>query len=491
VVEAFGVVKLWRTLLFAAVALALGAYIWLVEKPRMAAEAEPDKLVKIDTEKAARVRLKYADSTITLEKKDKHWHITEPIQADADDGTVDRLLQQVADTKAERRIAAKDAEPLATYGLDGDGKQARISIKLDDGTDAPDIVVGNTTPVGYQAFVRVEGRDEIVVVPLLLHSGIKKTVFDLRDKKLFDVDAAHGVALTLTRESGPIVLVRDGDRWKITAPTQTEADPEQVRTLLRSLNDVTALAFYEGAEIDRAKFGLDKPALEVQAEFGDKGMAGFRLGAKAPDAPDGFYVERIGDGEVAKIPAWVRNRFDQDLNALRDKNLFNCEAANVGKVSYDRADGTSFVLTKKDGKWTMEPAPERPLNDSVVERTVGGLATLAGKEIVAEDANTTEKLAPYALDVPVAQVEVSREDGTSCGRALAGVVGAGTDGAAYYLKRSDGVTVMSVPQYIFARVDMKRDDFVVAPKEAPVPAGNAATPPAAPPQPESSPPPQH
>jgi hypothetical protein len=478
-VEALGVVKLWRTLLFAAVALALGGYIWFVEKPRMAAEAEPDKLVKLEPDKAARVRLAYPDSpSITLEKKDKNWRVTEPIQADADGGAVSRLLQQVADTKAERRIAAKEAEPLATYGLDGDGKQARVSISLEDGTELPAIVIGNTTPVGYQAFARVEGKDDVIVIPLILHSGIKKSVFDVRDKKLFDVDAAHGIALTLTRASGAVVATRDGDRWKITAPIQTEADAEQMRTLLRSLNEMTALAFYDGPEIDRAKFGLDAPTLAVQAEFGDKGTVGFKLGAKASDTPDGYYVERIGDGEVAKIPEWVHNRFDQDVNALRDKHLFNCDAHDVAKIDYRRADGTKFVLAKEDGKWTMDPAPERPLEDAVVERTVGGLATLAGKDIAADDATTPEKLAPFALDAPIADVEVTRTDGTSCGRALAGTVGEG-DGAAYYLKRADGVTVMSVPQYIFARVDMKREDFMKAPKEAAAPAPAADTAPPA------------
>ncbi len=169
-----------------------------------------------------------------------------------------------------------------------------------------------------------------------------------------------------------------------------------------------------------------------------------RQPADAPGAPAGYYVERIGDGQVATIPEWVRVRFDQDLNALCDKHLFACDqAAEVSKVTYECGDGTSFSLLKSGDKWTMEPAPPRPLKDNVVERTVSGLASLAGKDIVAEDATGADKLAAYGLDAPVAQVEVARADGTSCGRALAGVVSADTDNPAYYLKRANAGTVES------------------------------------------------
>jgi hypothetical protein len=284
------------------------------------------------------------------------------------------------------------------------------------------------------------------------------------------------------------VLVREGDRWRITAPVATAADADQARTLLRSLNEMTALAFYDGAEVDRAKFGLDAPSLEVQAEFGDKGTAGFRLGTKTPDSPPGYYFERTGDGQVAKIPEWVRNRFDQNLNALRDKRLFDCEATDVAKVRYERSDGQSFDLIKKDGRWTMDPAPERPLKDAFVERTVSSLATLAGKEIVTDDGATPEKLVPYGLDAPVAEVTISRADGSSCGSAMAATTGSGDD-ATYYLKRGDAGTVMSVPAYLYARIEMKPEDFLETPKELPA-AAEGAPAPASPASPDGGLPPE-
>ncbi len=465
-VEAFGAVKLGRTLVLAVIVAALGAYIWLVEKPRLEAEKRPDKLVEFDVERVARLRLVYPkDPAITVEKRDDDdWWITEPLEADADDRAVTRLLEQLAKAQAERRIPSDEAQPLATYGLEGDGTQARVSITLDGGTKLPDIVIGDTTPVGFQAFVRVEGNDEVVVVPLIVHSGVKKSVFDLREKKLFDFNPNDGIAVTLAREGTTIVLRREGDRWRITAPVDDLADKNQVTSLLRSLEELEALAFYDGDAADRSAFGLDHPSLELHVELGGGKTVALRVGNKTPDSPPGYYVERVGDGQVAKIAEWHRNRLDKGVNDLRDKKLFDCKVDEIARVSYERRDGDSFALVKgDDGTWRVEPDPGRGVKQAVVRRALSGLAGMAGTEIAAESADTKEELALYGLDEPVAEVTVVRGDGNVCGAAQAGVIGADSGNPAYYVRRVDSGTVMSVPAYLYSRLDVRADNFLEAP----------------------------
>jgi len=474
-VEALGLVKIWRTLLFAVVAVSLGLYIWLVEKPRMAAEGAPDTLVQFDPVHVARLHLAYPQApSLTLIKDKDHWRLTEPIQADADDEAVKRLLDQIANTKAERRIPKAEAEELGTYGLDGNGTRARVSMTLDDGAELPDIVLGNTTPVGFQAFAHVDGKDEVILVPLLLHTGINKTPFDLRQKKMFPIEPANATGATLTNGGTTVDLEREGDRWKITSPVQDEADPDQVGSLLRSLNEISAEAYYDGAEADRKAFGLTSPTLTFQARFGDGNVAGFRLGGKTTESPPGYYLERISDGQVAAVPQWVQVRFAQDVNALRDKRVFHCEQGDIGKISFERRDGASFAITKDEkGMWEIEPDQDRPVQNAVADRLLAGIATLAGKDIVAESADTPEKLAPYGLDAPTVQVEATNNAGQSCGKALAAVVGETTETPKYFVKRADTGTVMSIPAYLYSRLKMRSDDLL-EPKKDPAPATPAA-----------------
>jgi len=473
-VEAFRFVKIWRTLLFAAAAVSLGLYIWLVERPRMATEGEPDKLVKFDPGQVSNLHIVYPEPpNLTLAKNGEDWRLTEPLEADADDEAVKRLLEQISNTTAERRIPSAEAQTLGTYGLEANGTQARMSLTLADGTKVPDVVIGNTTPVGFQAFVRVEGKDEIVLVPLLLHTGIKKSPFDLREKKLFALEPSQVLAAKLTTDRGVIDLTRAGDQWKITAPIHDEADAEQVRTLLRSLNDIAALAFYDGPDADRDRFGLTRPSLAFEVELGDHGAAGFRLGVKTAGtgSPPGYYMERISDGQVAAVPEWVATRFGQDVTSLRDKRAFHCETEDIAKVSFERSDGESYALFRADdGTWRIDPPQDRPVQSVLAERLLGGIASLAGKEIVSDSSDTPEKLAAFGLAAPAVQVEATNKEGRSCGRLSAAEVGAGSETPTYYIKRSEGGTVMTVPAYLYARLNMRAGELLEPKNDA----GNGA-----------------
>lgn len=459
--------KFWRTWLFALITLGLGAYIYLVERPRMEDEAAPDSVLDVDVPSVSELKLSYpGEPTIELTREQGKWRLRQPIDYAAEGDAVERLLQQIAETKAERRIKAGEAEPLATYGLDGDGKQARVSIKLQGGRSLPDLIVGQTTPVGYNAFVRVEGRDEIVVVPLLLHTGVKKSVFDLREKQIFDVDPAHVTAMEIGPVSRTVRLERRGDEWLIATPSQTGADPEQARALVSSLNAIRALEFYD-APVEGGD-GTDTPETTFRATLGDGNQVGFRLGRPIEGPSPGHYLRRDGDGQVVKVDPSVAVQFDKDRSALRDKRLFKCSEPDIAEIRFERADGAGFGLKKTEGDWALLPPPQTgSVRQNVAQRAAVGLAALAGNEVASDNAQTAAQLAGFGLDAPVVEVEVFRADGSSCGRASAAVVGAESETAAHYVKRTDSGLVTTLPTYLFSRLDMRREDFIEDVKDRP------------------------
>jgi hypothetical protein len=458
-------VKFWRTWLFAALAMGLGTYIYLVERPRLADESGPDLLLKVDVPQVTTLNLHYPDEPeIELGRDGDKWRLRRPIDFPADGPAVESLLEQIAETKAERRIKVADAEPLATYGLDGDGKRARVSITLKGEDKLPDLIVGQTTPVGYSAFARVDGRDEIVVVPLLLHTGVKKSVFDLRDKQLFDVDPANVTAMEIGVGERAVRMERRGDAWMIVSPQQVSADPDQARALVSSLNAIEALEFYD-APIAGGD-GTDSPLAAFRATVGDGQVVGFRLGHAIEGAAPGYYLRRDGDGLVAKVDPSAKIQFDKDRSALRDKRLFTCTDHEIAEVKFERADGAGFVLKKTGNDWNVSPPPENgSVRQSVAQRTVVGLAVLAGNEVASENAETTAQLATFGLDSPAVEVEAFRHDGSSCGQASAATIGADSPNPAYYVKRRDSGLVTTLPSYLFSRLDVRRDDLIAAKSE--------------------------
>ncbi|HIL12240.1 MAG TPA: DUF4340 domain-containing protein [Deltaproteobacteria bacterium] len=463
-----------RTLLLALIAIAAGAWLYSVERPRMEAELHADELISFDVEAVAHISMDYPDGTTIVLERDEaaDWSISAPLTVDADRITVERLIKAIRDTRVERRIAVSEAEDLSVYGLEDNGSQVRIKMRLDDGDQLDDIVVGDTTPVGYQAFVRIENSGEIVVTPLIFHTGVKKSVFDLREKRLFDFKPADVIAMTLeTAEAGKIELQRAGDQWQLLEPVKGRADTRVVSNLLEALSTTRATAFYDQGHADSATTGLDEPSVSLTLRIGLDNLDGFKLGSAPADQPAGLYLSRLGDGQLAAVDRATKVAFARPLGELRDKGLFDCLPGEITSLSVERDDKRGFELTRTSAAddWTMSTEHgQRLLKEMRIDRAVGDLAELAGKSIVAEDSKNST-LGLYGLRPPSLRVAMARADGRSCGAALAGSVGEDDD-KRYYLSSEAGNMVMAVPQYLYSRADLVADDFLSAPQVEEAPA---------------------
>jgi hypothetical protein len=460
-VEAFVAVSLWRTLAFCVLAAVLGSYIFLVEKPRIEEETAPDRLVSFEAADVGSLTIAYPGSpTVSVERNGDGWNMTEPIAAPADNPTIESLVKQIAEVNVDRRIPMAEVESLDTYGLEGDGLQARISITLIAGESVPDIVVGRTTPVGYQAFSRIEGAEEIVVTPLIFHTGVKKTPFELRDKSLFSVPVQSAIVAHLTHGDTAIRLERSGDTWKMSAPVTDAADTKEVEGLIAAMNSAVALEFYDDPSSLDAP-GFDDPVLTFSVETGAGSTHALTLGKRAAGPPAGHYIRRDGDGLVAKVAESTRVLLEKDANALRDKQLFHCSADEIERMKFERVDGGGFELALDDGTWNVTPSVAGAIvREGIIKRTRGGLASLEASEVVSEMADTPDSLQPFALDEPHIVVTVEAAGGRSCGRVRAGAVDVDAENAKHYVAREGSAIVMSIPSYHYSRLDARRDDFL-------------------------------
>ena len=449
-----------NALVFALIAAALGAYISLVERPKMRAEGEPDRLLEFSVDQVAGLRLAYPRAEpIEIERRGERWTITSPIEFAADRTTVERLLEQIANVEAERRIPPEEAQAPATYGLAGDGVRARLGVRLDDGTELPDVIVGDTTPVDYMAFARVEGSDHILVTPLIFHTGVKKTLDELRDKRLFEFNPTLVTAIRIREGMRELTLERAGNAWRITSPIEDNADTNKIRSLVSSLANIQAAAFHDATA--PADAGIDDASLTVTLELDGANDVTMRVGDTAPGAPAGLYLERGSDALVAKGPEWLASRFSTDPEPLRDLHLFRCEADEIAAMEFSRAGSPAFTLKlDDDGKWEMVPDAGAAVRQSLAHRRRTALAGLAGEAIAAEDVRTDAELAGFGLSPPAIEVETRRADGTSCGTALAGIAAPESDSRVHYVGRRSGGAVMSIPEHLYSRVDALPGDFL-------------------------------
>lgn len=446
-----------RMILAALVVCGLGAYIYYIELPRVRTEAETALLLRFDPARVSALRLRYPDHTdIVLERRNGRWRLVEPIAVAADEPTVDRLLRQIQETVIERRIPASEAEDLSVYGLAGDGEQARVTIALSDGTTLPDVVVGRTTPVGFQAFARLEDSHDVLLTPLIFHSGIKKTIFELREKRIFTIDPKAVAKIRLHSSPDEILLERKDAHWTMVAPLLELADENQVNTILSSIVEMEALEFPSGSPSQNEASNL----LEFGLVMADGSESGLRVEDRHHESSQGYHASRLPDGLAVVVPEWVASRFRVDVDEFRNKKLFDCEANEIAEIRFRRANGTGFALIENpDTTWRLEPPAERPVRSDLAIRRRNGLATVAGNLIVASSVSGATGLAVYGLDAPAVDVEIISRHGESCGRALGGIGDSGTGHPTYYVKRAQDDTVMSVPEYLFSRLSATAEEM--------------------------------
>jgi hypothetical protein len=477
-VEAFVAVSFVRTLILVAVAAALGAYIYFVEEPAAVQQEKANYLADFDPAAVTGVKLSYPDQdAIEVVREGDQWKLKLPIEYPAEKSVIDNFLTTIKDTKIERRLEKEEAGTLATYGLEGPtGTQARIEMTLEGGKQLPAIVLGNATPVGFQAFALRDGDDQVLVIPLLLQSSAKKTPLDLRSKPMFaGVDSTGIEHVTIEKPDGKIELDRKGDAaWFIQSPLEDAADAESVRSMLDSIATIDAVAFFDGPAADRKGFGLEEGATRFRAVRADGTSVGFTIGKEATDQPAGIYFERQSDHQVIKAPDWVAKKFLPDANDLRDKRLLSCKLDEIRSLKYTFA-GDTFTLEREDaGKpWTIDPAlPDQVVNQRVVANALNGLVVARADDVVG-DAAAPEDLAKYGLDKPLARLEVGGAKG-SCGALSAAPApaapaqeGRPAPPQKYYVKADARSAVLLASQHEYSRLAVKRSEYVDAATAAP------------------------
>jgi len=477
VVEAFVAVSFVRTLVLLVVAAGLGAYLWFVEAPKIEMEAKADLLLDFDPAEVEGMRLAYPDGTeIAVVKKDGDWRLTAPVDYLAENSVVENFFTTIRETRVERRLAKTEAGQLSSYGLEGErGSQARLELTLAGGKALPAVVLGIATPVGYQAFARKEGSDDVLVIPLLLQSSARKEPLDLRRKSMFPGADSTGVRKASIEKSGTkIELERRGEgEWAMTSPIADRADAEAVRSMLDSMATIDAIGFYDGDKADRKAFGLEPgTGTKLRVEKDDGSVVEFLVGNEAVDAPAGNYLERLSDHQVVKAPDWVAKKYLPEPNEFRQRRLLSCRLDDIRRLTWSVGGETFSIARDSPGKpWTISPEiAGQVLNQGIVENAVQGLV-MARADAVVGDASGLAELAGYGLDKPEVRLDVEGAKGT-CGSLIAGIApvtlidetasGRPQGVKTYVIKDDARSAVMRASEHEYSRLAMKRPAFVDA-----------------------------
>jgi hypothetical protein len=254
-----------------------------------------DKLVlNVEREDVGKFTIKSEKGTITCEKRGDDWYLTEPIEDQADRGSVSRVLSSVSNGKAVG-FETEKAEDLSAYGL------AKPSVTVDVYTGADNqqhsLSIGKLSDRKYYA--KDASRDPIFTVNNVFYESVTQDVKSFRDKKVLDFDRSAVTALEIIEPEETVLCEKDSaSTWyvmKAPGPEKVPAKESKVNQLLSTLVALRVEEFADDAPKSLAPYGLEAPWLEIAVKGESGELARVSIGDQKGE---NYYAHSSGRDRV-------------------------------------------------------------------------------------------------------------------------------------------------------------------------------------------------
>ena len=326
-------------------------------------------IIKVNTADVSQltVKLKQADPVV-LQKTGEKWQITQPKPYRADQETVAGMLSTLSGLNADRVVADK-ASDLKQYGLDPPAVELDITGKS-QGTRQ--LLLGDDTPAGGDAYAALAGNPKVYTVSSYNKTSLAKSLNDLRDKSLLNVDADKVSHVTLIRKGQEMEFGRTKDGWQILKPPNLREDNTALSQLVSGLTSAridlsagtsdAATGFAKGTPIATAKVTADTGTQTIEVR---------------KDKNDYYAKSSAIDGPV-KVDSSLGTALDKNLDDFRNKKLFDFGFDEPTRIEL-HSGSQSWVFTRSGQDWS---SAGKKVDASSVESLVSKLRDLTAVKFV-------------------------------------------------------------------------------------------------------------
>ena len=330
------------------------------------------------------------------------WMLTRPVKANCDQGVLNRLLEDIRKVTFSREVGEATEDAQKALGL----LEPRAKLSVKAGGKWRTVLIGSENPTGGSLYAMKEGGKKIWLLPVFLWYKVNRPADDLRDRTLLVFDRDRVRAVRVRRGKLEIWVEREGEKWWMRRPLETEADGDEVERLLIALEYQRVWEFVDDAPQDLSSYGLDPPKVEIQiTEAGEKTL---KLGDLSP-GERGVYALHTAQGVVLlskELLKFVPSRaYD-----WRKKDIFSFDNDKVMKFSL-RWRGKGVICERKEAEGWLITAPERVKGDP--EKINSLLWDLKGIKVKTFLPYAEKGLAEKGLSPPLGMVEVWLKGGAS------------------------------------------------------------------------------
>jgi len=291
------------------------------------------------------------------ESEDK-WKITVPVQTPGDSYTIRSLINTLKEAKREE-IVQENLQKLKDYGLEEPEFSVRFNYR---GEEEPrGIDFGIKTLDNKRVFAKVSGSENIVSVPVELETNLKKSLFDLRDKRICPVEKDDIVKVSMLTGTTAYVLEKKGeDEWYFSDGVKASASRVDLLTGTLRWGNFSEVV-EESAESMESyrKYGFERPRLFLNLELKNGDKYSFIVGdVIRENEAEFYYATRSTDNMIFQVKADTVHRLVKSRFELKDRHIFNIPQQKVTGLTFKEKGGEEYRFVREGDKWKFSDSGE-------------------------------------------------------------------------------------------------------------------------------------
>lgn len=313
-------------------------------------EAE-NKILALTADKVDFFRMISKESTITLQKMDSRWQISEPIQDEADQELIVDLLNQFQNDMTHKLEKNQTGE-LSEYGLvdpyftiefkSSDGKTEKINVSKDKNFE-------------NFHFLKNESSDSIYLGSPIWYTISQEGLTYFRQKNLYRNKISDIQKINIKSLNSKFALIKTDKKWEIEGSPLLELDQNKVRSQIKELVEIKIKNYLTEGEpsakdlIDRG-FKKDDVELSIEDQTGK-----WSLKIALNEKNNALYAVTTQPTFLIELPlsAWEKLA-NLSVDQFRDRTTIMTFSKYDAQKFYSKVNGSEIHFENENQSWIIK-----------------------------------------------------------------------------------------------------------------------------------------
>lgn len=327
---------------------------------------------------------------LQCDSANKHWRMSQPIKARADNTRIEDVLRRLNNARVEQFVSDNARTDMESLGL----QPPELALGFAQGTNELLSLQFGKSPTNDpgRVFAKVAGQNSVVLVSGQMVSPWRVSTYnDFRERHLVSAQLADIRQIEIHGSENFILQRQPNGSWQIAGAENSNPDAGAVLELIRDLNNLEVTQFTTDAatDVDFRDHGLAPPVrqyiLRSATVFGGTNstatattnviLAEIHFGSTNENKvfarrTDENYIYAVNASDFQTLPSagWQ----------FRDRRIWNLSGSNITKITVRQNGKTSEMLRSVTGQLPFAPG-------SGIEEAVNQLCGLTAAAWVAHD----------------------------------------------------------------------------------------------------------